>query len=209
MADVPVLVVCYNRPAHLAQVLAGLERLDIPSLYVISDGPKDEDDRVWVGAVRGVVDAIGWTRPTVLTHPHNIGLATNVVHGVDWLLDQYDRVIVLEDDCIPGSHFYRFMVDCLDKYRTDPNVGAVSGYAYPLPAGIFDGYPYDAFFFPRIESWGWATWRDRWDWYVRDDELRVGLDEARRAVLHEHFTTTSRYEWMFWDMAWRMEGWPV
>ncbi|MFG2819526.1 thiaminase II [Kitasatospora sp. NPDC048365] len=31
--------------------------------------------------------------------------------------------------------------------------------------------------------------------------------ERRRAV--EHFTTTSRYEWMFWDAAWRGERWPV
>ncbi|MFJ1707779.1 thiaminase II [Kitasatospora sp. NPDC088346] len=31
--------------------------------------------------------------------------------------------------------------------------------------------------------------------------------ERRRAV--EHFTTTSRYEWMFWDAAWRGETWPV
>ena len=25
----------------------------------------------------------------------------------------------------------------------------------------------------------------------------------------EHFVTTSRYEWMFWDAAWRLERWPV
>jgi thiaminase (transcriptional activator TenA) len=24
-----------------------------------------------------------------------------------------------------------------------------------------------------------------------------------------HFVTTSRYEWMFWDMGWRREAWPV
>lgn len=31
--------------------------------------------------------------------------------------------------------------------------------------------------------------------------------ERRRAV--EHFALTSRYEWMFWDAAWRGERWPV
>jgi hypothetical protein len=25
----------------------------------------------------------------------------------------------------------------------------------------------------------------------------------------EAFMTTSRYEWMFWDAAWKLEGWPV
>jgi thiaminase/transcriptional activator TenA len=36
---------------------------------------------------------------------------------------------------------------------------------------------------------------------------RLGDDE--RAVMRRHFVTTSRYEWMFWDMGSRMEGWPV
>jgi len=27
--------------------------------------------------------------------------------------------------------------------------------------------------------------------------------------MRRHFLATSRYEWMFWDMGWRREGWPV
>jgi thiaminase/transcriptional activator TenA len=41
------------------------------------------------------------------------------------------------------------------------------------------------------------------------DEAAHGLDPGRLAVLRRHFVTTSRYEWMFWDMAWRLESWPV
>ena len=36
---------------------------------------------------------------------------------------------------------------------------------------------------------------------------RLGDDE--RAAMRAHFVTTSRYEWMFWDMGGRKEGWPV
>lgn len=40
---------------------------------------------------------------------------------------------------------------------------------------------------------------------------RVGEEmspvERGRAVAH--FATTARYEWMFWDAAWRRESWPV
>ena len=28
-------------------------------------------------------------------------------------------------------------------------------------------------------------------------------------AMRRHFATTSRYEWMFWDMGWRRERWPV
>jgi thiaminase/transcriptional activator TenA len=36
---------------------------------------------------------------------------------------------------------------------------------------------------------------------------RIGPDE--RDAMRRHFVTTSRYEWMFWEMGYRREGWPV
>ena len=35
----------------------------------------------------------------------------------------------------------------------------------------------------------------------------LGLSERQRC--HEHFATTTRYEWMFWDAAYRQLAWPV
>jgi len=39
--------------------------------------------------------------------------------------------------------------------------------------------------------------------------IAAGLDPAGREAMKRHFVTTSRYEWMFWDMGLRREGWPV
>lgn len=41
------------------------------------------------------------------------------------------------------------------------------------------------------------------------DEAVTDLPESRRAPIRQHFVTTSRYEWLFWDSAWRQETWPV
>ncbi len=41
------------------------------------------------------------------------------------------------------------------------------------------------------------------------DALAEKLTAGQRDALEGHFVTTSRYEWMFWDMAWRQEHWPV
>ncbi len=35
------------------------------------------------------------------------------------------------------------------------------------------------------------------------------LGPAERDAMRRHFVTTSRYEWMFWDMGYRRESWPV
>jgi thiaminase/transcriptional activator TenA len=41
------------------------------------------------------------------------------------------------------------------------------------------------------------------------DALAEGLRHPERETMRRHFVTTSRYEWMFWDMGWRQETWPV
>ncbi|MEY9965515.1 thiaminase/transcriptional activator TenA [Streptacidiphilus sp. MAP12-16] len=41
------------------------------------------------------------------------------------------------------------------------------------------------------------------------DRIGDELSPAERQRAVQHFATTSRYEWMFWDAAWRAETWPV
>jgi thiaminase (transcriptional activator TenA) len=41
------------------------------------------------------------------------------------------------------------------------------------------------------------------------DEHAAGLPERELAALEEIFLTSSRYEYMFWDQAWRKEQWPA
>ena len=33
------------------------------------------------------------------------------------------------------------------------------------------------------------------------DDAKIGMENA--------FLTCSRYEWLFWEMAWKKETWPV
>jgi thiaminase/transcriptional activator TenA len=41
------------------------------------------------------------------------------------------------------------------------------------------------------------------------DEVCEDLNPVQKYRVEEAFVATSRYEWMFWDAAWRLEGWPV
>ena len=48
----------------------------------------------------------------------------------------------------------------------------------------------------------------RWMRALIDNEAkRAGKAEQER--MRDAFLTSSRYEWMFWDMAWREEQWPI
>ena len=41
------------------------------------------------------------------------------------------------------------------------------------------------------------------------DALAAAESAAARERMAAIFATSARYEWSFWEMAWRMEQWPV
>jgi thiaminase/transcriptional activator TenA len=41
------------------------------------------------------------------------------------------------------------------------------------------------------------------------DATAAALPDDERQAMSRHFLITSRYEWMFWDMAYRRETWPI
>ncbi len=53
--------------------------------------------------------------------------------------------------------------------------------------------------FAEVQNW----MRIKVDHWVKT----AGRDEKRR--MEEAFVISSRYEWMFWEMAWKEEEWPV
>jgi thiaminase (transcriptional activator TenA) len=67
---------------------------------------------------------------------------------------------------------------------------------------------------PRYQRWIDTYGGEQFDAEVRDvmavaDTLGPELSPAERQRVHRQFRTTSRYEWMFWDMAYRKEAWPI
>jgi thiaminase/transcriptional activator TenA len=53
--------------------------------------------------------------------------------------------------------------------------------------------------FAEVQRW----MREKVDQWART----AGKEEKRR--MEESFVISSRYEWMFWEMAWNEETWPV
>jgi thiaminase/transcriptional activator TenA len=67
---------------------------------------------------------------------------------------------------------------------------------------------------PRYQRWIDTYGGEEFDAEVREvlavtDRLGPGLAAAERARAHQHFRASSRYEWMFWDMGYRQETWPL
>lgn len=182
----PIVVFCYNRPSHLKTLIESIqlnkEAID-SDLYVFSDGAKNELDIPLVQEIRKYISSLmGFKSIHCIWRENNIGLAKNVISGVSEVFVKYEKIIVLEDDLCVSENFLDYMNQSLAYYKDQPSIFSISGYTAPIE--IPSNYQPDVFLFYRINSWGWGTWRDRWekmDWEIADFEIFIRNNQLRKA----------------------------
>ena len=166
----PVLLTVFNRPHETRQVLAQLKQVRPAKMFIAADGPRSgrSEDQNLCREVRNLVaEEIDWPAEVATDFaPLNLGLRRRMASAISWALGTEDRVIVLEDDCLPDPSFFRFCTELLERYADNPRVGVITGDNFQ-PKGFDCGASY---YFSRYpHCWGWATWRRAWDLY--DDDM--------------------------------------
>ena len=73
----------------------------------------------------------------------------------EWVFEQVEEAIILEDDCLPDPTFFSFCSHLLVCYRDDPRVMQISGSCFLMQPCTEKSY----WFSRHSDIWGWATWR--------------------------------------------------
>ena len=180
----PIALFTYKKIKPLQATIEALQRnlhASGSELIIFSDAAKTQDDERTVAEVRAYLRSIeGFKDIRIIESKINKGLANSIIEGVTQVINTYGKVIVLEDDLITSMNFLAFMNQCLEQYQKTENVFSVSGYSLPLSQQLRT----DIYFTKRGSSWGWATWKDRWervDWSVSDyDQFRNDPNKIKK-----------------------------
>ncbi len=175
----PIVLFVYNRPMHTQRTIQSLLSNDLAKdsdIYIYADGSKENattEQRSQIQEVRNYIHSIkGFRSITIVERECNMGLANSVIAGVTEIVNRYGKVIVVEDDLELNPFFLRYMNDALDFYEEDKRIFTIAGYNYPMD--IPSNYKSDVYASYRCESWGWATWKDRWnkaDWNIENYKI--------------------------------------
>ncbi len=162
--DIPVLLITFNRPDTTAEVFEAIKSIAPRKLYIFSDAPRqgNQDDFEKVGQVRELFkNADPGIKIERNFQVKNLGCAGGVTTAINWAFENEDRLIILEDDCLPAKSFFSFCKSMLEKFKEDERVMHISGTRWN------DEYTNDAsILFSSIgHIWGWATWKRAWSKY--------------------------------------------
>lgn len=215
-----VLFLIFNRPDTTRRVFEAIRAARPARLYVAADGPRvgRPDDVRLCEEARKVAVEVDWPcQVKTLFRETNLGCKRGPSGGIDWLFENEEDGIILEDDVLPLESFFPFCEELLERYRHRSEIAMISGcnfverYIQPTKSYMFIRYGH---------TWGWATWRRSWkdydgemqEWplWKQTGALRLLSENGRRFEAYWR----SVFDGVFsgeidnaWDYAWQFACW--
>lgn len=166
----PIILFTFNRLDHTQKTIEALKKNPLAQyshLIVFNDAPKNQNQQDDVLSVRRYLKKVdGFKSIELKFKEKNMGLAQSIILGVTEIIELYGKVIVLEDDIVTSPSFLNYMNEALNFYEDKKSVWHISGWNYPINIDNLN-----SFFFTRIMNcWGWATWKDRWNYFEKNPQ---------------------------------------
>lgn len=184
MTLAPIILFTYKRLDTLQLTVDALKKNYLAKdsdLIIFSDAANTSKDQVAVNNVRTYLKSInGFKSITINEANTNKGLANSIIDGVSLVLQQYESVIVLEDDLVSSPNFLNYMNEALSFYKNNTKIFSIAGFSIPIKYNK----NIDIYFTHRSSSWSWATWRNRWeqiDWEVSDYDTFKNSSQQKKA----------------------------
>ncbi len=212
----PILMLVFNRLETTKRVFEAIKRAKPEKLYIACDGAREFRDGEFekVKEVREYILAnVNWEcEVKTLFQEKNLGCKFAPIAGVNWLLENEEYGIILEDDCLPHEDFFKLCEELLEKYKSNEKIFAISGTNIDVITNIDSDYFYSL----MGGNWGWATWKRAWKNYQSDiscllteenwEIIKKNLNDNRMYKVLKHHLKNSvdsmnndawDYQWLF------------
>lgn len=172
-----IITVGYNRPESMRRLLNSVIAADYGDdkvdLFVsIDKGARQRE-------IVAVAETVNWAHGEkhIRVFETRQGLKNHIIN-CGMLTEQYDTVVVLEDDITVSPAFYHYLRQAVDFYGQDDRIAGISLYTHRMNQDVRHFAPepsgYDTYFVQYAQSWGQCWTRQMWDgfyrWYTQNEE---------------------------------------
>lgn len=162
MAKLPILILAFNRPDHVAKALKAIREYKPDRLYLSCDGAREHkpgEIEIVAETRQAMINAIDWPcKIMTLFRERNLGCANAVYEAISWFFEHEEYGIICEDDIILSQDFFRLCELLLPRYKNEDRVMEISARNTSSRTDISNTYVYSQCY----HCWGWATWRRAW-----------------------------------------------
>lgn len=178
----PVHLMVYDRPFHFIKCVESLKKnigASETTLFISSDGPKDEKSFEKVKKVRKYINNLSGFKRVIVYAPKDNTRGCIKTEVRDKVREFSDRYIVSEDDNIFSCYFLRYMNNALEYFKEDEKIQDISGYMYPG----FPSYQLIPVMLKAHTAWGVGFWREK-DICHKIDQKKYAIDILKDKELY-------------------------
>jgi hypothetical protein len=161
----PIAIFCFKRFDLLKKLLNSLKKnkeCKKSIVFFFLDNAKNKLEKESVRKVHQLIsDCDFFKEKKIILRKKNYGLRKNILCGINYIFSRFNKIIVLEDDLEVSKNFLKTINILLNKYQSHKSINTVCGYSFVKGKG--GEINQDFFLMKRPSSWGWATWRHKWD----------------------------------------------
>lgn len=178
--NIAIIAVGYDRKDSMERLLSSLNqaKYNENDITLIISIDKSNTDEVEISA-----EQFNWSHGQKIVDKHdiNLGLRAHMLSLGKWF-EQFDALIILEDDIVVSKHFYTYARQCFTIYKNNPDIAGISLYNFFV--NYQTSYPfeplqneYDIYFMQCAMSWGevWLKhqWQEFYAWYKKNTEFEL------------------------------------
>lgn len=208
----PIILFVYNRPDKTICTVKALQEnaeFKDSDLFVYCDGEKEEstcENHRNIEAVRRIIHGIsGFKSIKIIERDRNYGLAQNIISAVTEVINIFGKAIVIEDDIVVGKYYLKYINEALQKYKNVEEVMEISGYVEQVCG---DDFP-QSMFIKNGYCWGWATWKDRWSYFVKNPIVAYNSMSIRDRYHFDIEGTAGKTIQIFYNIIGTLDTWAV
>ena len=179
MSNTPLLLLGYNRHDLLEKRVKEISKLEIEKVYISIDGGKESHKLEMINLILEIPSLFLKNTDVKITHhKNNLGLTKHITSAISKILEENEKVIVVEDDVAINSSFYKNITNGMNLLKKMGANGLVSGFS---PINYSGNYFLQNKWRKSIyfSCWGWGCNRDTWARY-ESNLSSINLDEALR-----------------------------
>ena len=182
MEYAPIVIPTYNRTAHLESTVEYLKNNYLAKetiLILFVDAPLKGHETIVRKHLEYCKSITGFKEVKIVERDKNY-FPDSITMSIEETLDEYGKLIWMEDDIVCAKGFLKYMNTMLDRYKDDDSVFSISGYLNEdLSLPDTDG---DFFKNTNFVAWGFATWKSKYDRF-----RGIDFNEIKRDLKNKEF----------------------
>lgn len=208
MNNIAIVAVGYNRPDSMATLLNSISRVETSSkVDLVISLDKGERQSEIIDVANAFIWCHGEKKVRVFSEKQ--GLRSHIIQCGD-LTNDYDAVVVLEDDLTVSPQFVSYVEQAISFYQDDSRIAGISLYKHLFHPGVARPFEaahngYDAYLMQYAQSWGQCWTKQMWkgfkEWYL----LHNNVDLSERNLLPDYIAKWNEHSWLKYFMRYIVE----